>query len=69
MDEKIFLRDRKLVPPKVEYHSRQRVVISWMNDSSWEIGNLSLRAAEHVSLSPSYSIVCAFYLNLTKKGW
>jgi hypothetical protein len=62
MDEKILLGDRELVPPKAEYRSNRLVVVSWMRKSSWEIGNLSLRAAELMSLSPSYSIRRAFYL-------
>jgi hypothetical protein len=62
MDEKILLGDRELVTPKVEYRSSRRVVVSWTRKSSWEIGNLSLSAAELMSLSPSYSIRRAFYL-------
>ena len=57
-----LLGDRELVPPKVEYQSSRSVVVSWMGKSSWEIGNLSLRAAELMSLSPSYLIRRAFYL-------
>ena len=61
-DEEILLGDRELVPPKIEYRSSRLIVVSWTKKSSWEIGNLSLRAAELMSLSPSYSIRRAFYL-------
>jgi len=62
MDEEILLGDRELVPPKVEYQSSRSIVASWAKKSSLEIGNLSHRAAELMSLSPSYPIRRAFYL-------
>ena len=61
MDAKVLLGDRELVPPKIEYRSSRLIVVSWTKKSSWEIGNLSLRAAELMSLNPSYSIRRAFY--------
>ena len=56
-----LLGDRELVPPKVEYRGSRQVVVSWTSISSWEIGNLFLRATELMSLSPSYSIRRVFY--------
>ena len=59
--------DRKLVPPEVEYRGSRQVVVSWTSISSWEIGNLFLRAAELMSLSPNYSIRRAFLLWVNKE--
>ena len=69
MDDLLLLGDRELVPPNVEYRSSRSVVVSWTRKSSWEIGNMSLRAAELMSLSPSYPIRHAFYLEWIRKGW
>ena len=60
VDEKFLLGNRELAPSstivvdQLSPHGRK--------DSSCEIGNLSLRAARLVSLSPSYPIRRAFYL-------
>ena len=69
MDEEILLGDRELVPQKVEYQSSRSVVFSLARKYSREIGNLSLRAAELMSLSPSYPIRHALYLERTRKDW
>ena len=62
MGEKILMGDRELVPPKVKYRS-SRISRRLMDEKIlWEIRNLSLRATELMSLSPSYPIRRAFYL-------
>ena len=61
MDEKFLLGNRELAPSST-------VVVDQLSphgrrNSSWEMGDLSLRAARLVSLSPSYPIRRAFDLN------
>ena len=62
MDEKILLGYRELVPPKVEYRSSRLVVVSWTKKILLGDRELSLRAAELMSLSPSYPIRHFLYL-------
>ena len=60
MDEKVFLGNRELVP------SEDRVLKVFMDEEVCEVmapggcRELVSRAARHMSLSPDYSIRCAF---------